>query len=281
MTVSPMYRPGLWAENLQIKQGGKTILQDVDLRVSPGKITALIGPSGAGKSTLLRALAGEIKPSGGSLGIGPHQLREIPIGKLARIRAVLPQDSSLNFPFRALDVVLMGRAPHNAGIERPLDVDIARKAMAFACISHLEERDFETLSGGERQRVHFARTLTQIWPNGSPVPMYLLLDEPTAHLDMAFAQALMQCAAHLTASNIGVLGVFHDLNLAAQYADQVVILRDGRVFASGTPAEVFQPELLREAFGWNAIIIQHPTTGRPVVLSAEGDTGNFAPDLSA
>lgn len=281
MTISPMYSPGLWAENLRIKQGGKTILEDVNLRVSPGEVTALVGPSGAGKSTLLRALAGEIKPAGGNLGIGPHPLQEIPIGKLARIRAVLPQDSSLHFPFKALDVVLMGRAPHNAGIERPLDIEIARKSMAFARISHLEERDFETLSGGERQRVHFARTLAQIWPNGSQVPMYLLLDEPTAHLDMAFAQALMQCAAHLTTSNIGVLGVFHDLNLAAQYADRVVILRNGRLLATGSPTEVFQPELLREAFGWNAIIIQHPTTGRPVVLSAEGDRGDFAPDLSA
>ncbi len=281
MTVLAMDSPGLWAENLHIKQGGKTILQDVNLRVSPGKVTALVGPSGAGKSTLLRALAGEIKPSSGKLGMGPHQLGEISIGKLAKIRAVLPQDSSLHFPFKALDVVLMGRAPHNAGMERPLDTEIARKAMVFARISHLEDRDFETLSGGERQRVHFARTLAQIWPNSSRVPMYLLLDEPTAHLDMAFAQALMQCAAYLTTSNIGVLGVFHDLNLAAQYADHIVILRDGRVLATGSPSDVFQPELLREAFGWNAIIIQHPTTGRPVVLSAEGDMGDFAPDLSA
>lgn len=281
MTNSSMYSPGLWAEDLHIKQGGKVILEGVNLRVSPGKVTALVGPSGAGKSTLLRALAGEIRPSGGRLGIGPHELREIPIGKMAKIRAVLPQDSSLNFPFKALDVVLMGRAPHNSGIERPEDIEIARRAMSYSRISHLEERDFETLSGGERQRVHFARALAQIWPNGSQVPMYLLLDEPTAHLDMAFAQALMRCAAQLTTSNLGVLGVFHDLNLAAQYADHVVILRDGRLLAEGSPADVFQPDMLRQAFGWEAIIIQHPTTGKPVVLSAESDQGDFESAISA
>lgn len=281
MTSSSSYRPGLWTENLQIKQGGKVILDGVNLRVSPGQVTAVVGPSGAGKSTLLRALAGEVRPSGGRVGIGPHELREIPIAKMARVRAVLPQDSSLNFPFKALDVVLMGRAPHNSGMERPEDIDIARRAMAYSRISHLEERDFATLSGGERQRVHFARALAQIWPNGTQTPMYLLLDEPTAHLDMAFAQALMGGAAHLTTNNIGVLGVFHDLNLAAQYADHVVVMRAGRLFTEGTPAEVFQPDKLRQAFGWDAITIQHPTTGRPVVLSAEGDKGDFESIISA
>lgn len=255
----------LEAESLRLVRAGRVLLDGVDLRVCPGEVLALLGPNGAGKSTLLRCLGGELTPDAGRVRLNGRALTDWRPRELARRRAVLPQHSALEFPFSALEVVLLGRIPHG-GPGRG-DRQRALAALAAAEVAHLAGRAYTTLSGGERQRVHLARVLVQLWealPGAEP--RWLMLDEPTASLDLAHQHASLALARRWAGQGVGVLVVLHDLNLAAQYADRIAVLQAGRLLALDTPRTVLQPALIARAFGLAVRVLPHPELDCPLVI---------------
>jgi iron complex transport system ATP-binding protein len=256
----------LTAWEVSIHMADRPLVDSVSLSVAPGEVLALLGPNGAGKSTLLKALIGERTLTSGSVQMNAKPLASWSLKQRARRRAVLPQHSNVSFPFTALEVVLMGRSPHGSG-ESIADQRIAHQALATTEVAHLSERLYPTLSGGERQRVQLARVLAQIWqPLATHEPRYLLLDEPTANLDLPHQHATLRLAQQFAQQEVGVLAVLHDLNLAAEYADRVAILRQGRLEAKGTPVEVLTPEILSRTFDMPVMVIPHPVLGCPLVV---------------
>jgi iron complex transport system ATP-binding protein len=221
------------ARNITVKIGAKTILDDVSLEIKTGEIVALLGANGAGKSTLLKALCGDVKLQAGEIFLENCLLHNWHYHRLARKRAILLQHSSLNFPFTAREVALLGRTPHIRGNESAKDLEIVEKALNLVEAAHLADQSFPTLSGGERQRVQLARVLAQIWDGGEnpeKPARYLLLDEPVSSLDLAHQHLTLQIARRLSRENTGVLVVLHDLNLAAQYADRICLMRNGQIY---------------------------------------------------
>ncbi|WP_211462985.1 ATP-binding cassette domain-containing protein [Collimonas silvisoli] len=258
----------LTATDLSLRRGSKTILRNLNLRIQPGQIVALLGRNGAGKSSLLKTMSGEfhgkLQNSGAQLG-GDIAINDTPLVRLtpqqlARMRAVLPQSVQFSFPFTAMEIALLGRYPHSGG--RTLnDRLIAMEALALAGAVALAERDVTTLSGGELARVQFARVLAQLRPqhvNGGSLPgaRYLLLDEPTAALDLAHQHHLLGTLRRLTKEwNIGVLAIMHDPNLAARYADQLAWLADGTLLVQDTPTLSMTPHVVRTCLGIDVEVI--------------------------
>jgi iron complex transport system ATP-binding protein len=253
------------AKNISVEIHSKKLLDDVSLEMRFGEILAVLGPNGAGKSTLRKVLCGDLIPTSGEVLMNGKPLSEWTLPERAKVRAVLPQDSSLNFPFSVLEVVLMGRAPHVKGAENKQDYEIARHALRAVEEADLEERIYPTLSGGERQRVQLARVLAQIWEKSNE-PRYLLLDEPTANLDLTHQHQTLKLAREFARENVGVLLILHDLNLTAQYADKVILLKAGKIIASGTPTEVFTEEIIEEVFSVKVGIIKHPFFDCPLII---------------
>ena len=243
----------LKAEQLSVTLRGRPILRDVSVEVRPGSLVAAIGPNGAGKSTLLRALSGEIKPTRGEVFLAGRPLSQWTVRQRAQRRAVLPQQSALAFPFTALDVVLLGRTPHHAAEPTPFelltDKIIARAALDLVGLGARLRDSYDTLSGGQQQLVHLARVLAQIWEPPADGVRCLLLDEPTASLDLRYQHLVLARARQLAREGVAVLAVLHDINLAAQYADQLVVLQDGAVVEQGLPSHVLRPALLAAVFG--------------------------------
>lgn len=245
------------------------LLRHVSLRVRPGELLVLAGTNGAGKSTLLKMLSGELTPDGGEIRYGDRPAGDWPLRELAKRRAVMPQDQRLGFPFTARDVVLMGRYAHHQGCPRAADRQLARRLMASLDIGHLAQRLYPTLSGGERARVQLARALCQVLDSDTPEPPLLLLDEPTASLDLAHQQLALSVAHTFTRrEGGGVCAVLHDLNLAAQYADRLAILAEQRLLAEGPPATILTEALLSRAFATQVQVIRHPALAHPLVTTA-------------
>lgn len=246
-------------KNVSYSIGEKKLIDQFSLNLDSGELLVVLGPNGAGKSTLIKLMSGEYKPDSGQVRLDEKLLHSISLKQRARIRAVLPQSSSLNFPFKVSEVVKMGRSPH-AGAGLSVDQDIVSKALEMADAHHLKDRIFTTLSGGERQRVHLARVLAQIWPeHNDGSPRYLLLDEPTSALDLAHQHKTLMTAKKITKSfGIGVLAVLHDLNLAAYYADRLAILQDGKLLCQGKPETVLTQDNIYQAFGIPVKVIDHP-----------------------
>jgi iron complex transport system ATP-binding protein len=264
--------PTLAAIGVGVERQGRRLLDGVDLTLTAGEVLVLLGANGAGKSTLLKCLAGEMAPEQGQIWLNRRPLQRWPALDVARRRGVLPQASPLNFPFTVLEVVLMGRIPHagNGRLGAPAtDLAIAAEALAAAEADHLAERRYTTLSGGERQRVHLARVLAQLWePLPGAEPRWLLLDEPTSSLDLAHQHAVLALVKHWAGPDMGILVVLHDLNLAAQYADRIAVLKSGRLLALGTPAEVLKPEPIQVAFGLPVRVLPHPELQCPLVVAS-------------
>lgn len=254
----------LVAKHLGFRSRRKTLLEDIQLAIHPGQLTAVLGPNGAGKSTLLRLLAGELLPSEGSVHLNGQPWQQWPREEIARTLAVLPQSSSLSFGFTGLEVVLMGRIPHSTGLKR--DLEIARACLQETDSLHLSERPFPLLSGGEQQRVQLARVLAQI-QSDSPHPRYLLLDEPTAALDPAHQQLTMKVARSYADRGVGVMVILHDLNLAARYADRVLLLQAGRSIAEGPTDEVLETKRLSALFELPMQVMEHPSGAFKLVLT--------------
>jgi len=256
------------ARALQVIVQTKALLEDVSLDVRAGEVVCVVGPNGAGKSTLRKVLCGDLTPARGEVWMNKRSLAEWSLIERARVRAVLPQDSTLNFPFTVLEVVLMGRAPHLNGAESVHDYKIARATLNEVEAAHLEERIYTTLSGGERQRVHLARALTQIWKptRHADEARYLLLDEPTSNLDLAHQHRTLHLVRRFASEGVGVFLVLHDLNLAAQYADRIAMLREGRLVALGSPWDVLTPGTIGETFKIPVVLTKHPNLDCPLII---------------
>ncbi|MFD4988862.1 heme ABC transporter ATP-binding protein [Streptomyces sp. NPDC058374] len=247
------------AEGLRVRLGERTVLDGVDLTVRAGQVLALVGPNGAGKSTLLAALAADTAAADGTVRIAGRPADGWSAAELALRRAVLPQAATLSFPFAVEEVVRMGRAPW-AGTEREDDDEQAvADAMAATEVAEFAERPFSALSGGERARVALARVLAQRAP-------LLLLDEPTAALDLRHQELVLRICRERAAAGDAVVVVLHDLQLAAAYADRAAVLHGGLIAAEGPPAEVFTAELIGEVYRQPVDVVPHPAGGAPLVV---------------
>lgn len=258
----------LEAKHLYVKIKDQYLLQDLSLQVSPGELVAVVGANGAGKSTLLKALSGECRPSGGEVSINGERLRQFNTWQMARMRGVLSQSVHLAFSMTAIETVLLGRFSYHQEESPAQSAQIAEWALQQVQMAAFAHRDVSTLSGGEQQRVHLARILAQIYEPQARNPKYLLLDEPVSSLDIARQHDVLALAQQLTRRHqLGCLLVIHDMNLAAQYADRVVMLKQGRALRTGTPAEVFRPAFISEVFDIAAFVQQHPIFGCPQVTT--------------
>ena len=295
----------LEARDIRVGYGERTVLDGVTVRCASGAFVGLIGPNGCGKSTLLRVLSGVLRPWEGAVWLDGQALTSLTPRDIARRLAFVPQSESAAFAFTVQDVVLMGRYPHRSGLHGPTTADYreVERALVATDLLALRSRPITELSGGEHRRVLLARALAQQTP-------LLLLDEPTAHLDITHQVELLQLAqnlAHPTAisssvsgssgsdshSNaspnaspdsvsdlpapVGVLAALHDVNQAAEFCDHLVLLHAGRVLVQGTPEEVLQPEPLRVAYQADTQIGTNPITGRPMLLALRPVRSGFEP----
>ncbi len=237
------------AEGLGVRAGGRMVLREVGLLLEAGSFTAVLGPNGAGKTTLLRALSGEVAADAGTVRFGGRKVGAWGALALARRRAVLAQHSDLAFGLEAGEVVALGRLPHAGTAAARDDRDACRAVRAAFGLEALWHRAFPTLSGGERQRVQIARAAAQLWRrDGAQGGQALFLDEPAAALDLARQQEAIGFARAMAASGAAVLAVLHEPNLAAG-ADQVVLMREGRVLAAGPAAQVLTAGALAACLG--------------------------------
>lgn len=243
-------------EGVSFSIGPARLLDGVTLTARRGELLALVGPNGAGKSTMLGLLAGDMAPASGRItlsGLTPHQA---PPRQLARLRSVMTQQHQQAFSFTVQELVEMGRAPHEAS---EVDDAIVGTALADAEVAHLAGRDVTTLSGGELARAVLARTLAQDAP-------IVLLDEPTAALDLRHQESVLRRAAGLAREGRCVLVVLHDLSLAARFCDRVAMFDAGRLAALGTPEVVLTAERIAEVYGQQVAVLAHPVTGRPLIV---------------
>jgi len=255
----------LSARGLSLALSGVPLLGDISLAVRPGEITTILGPNGAGKTSLLRVLVGELAPDSGSVSLNGRGLADWSALERARMLAVLPQHSLLNFPFTAEEVVMMGRTPHDTGLAH--DREIVAAALGAVDGDYLARRIYTQLSGGEKQRVQLARVLAQIWEHSDLGPRLLVLDEPTSSFDLAHQHLTLDVVHSLAAKGVGILMVLHDLNLAARCANQMVLMQCGRIVRSGAPVEVLTPEHISQVFQVEARIGAHPVSGKPLVIT--------------
>lgn len=262
--------------NLQFGYGPETVLKNVSIKASDRDFLGIIGPNGSGKTTLLRCISRVVSPQSGTVlidGKNVNTLSRMDIGKLV---ALVPQTTNVDFSFTVRDMVFMGRTPHipRFGLEKSTDFKITEQAMEMVGISHLSDRLYEELSGGEKQRVIIARALAQ----QSPV---LLLDEPTAHLDLGTQYEILELISKLRQSRgITVIGVFHDLNLAAMYCNILVLLQSGMVVSTGNPESVITSDSIRKIYGIDALVRKHPMTDNVQVTPYySGKPSEKKPDL--
>ncbi|QCJ48557.1 heme ABC transporter ATP-binding protein [Haloprofundus sp. MHR1] len=253
-------------DDLAVELGGVSVLDGVDATVERGAFVGLVGPNGAGKTTLLRSLSGLIRPDRGSVAVDGVPIAGRSSKAVSRLVATVPQDTSLSFDFDVRETVAMGRSPHLGRFERfgPEDERAVDDAMERTEVTQFADRSVTAVSGGERQRVLLARALAQ----DAPV---LLLDEPTASLDINHQVRTLELVRDLVASGKTVVAAIHDLNLAAHYCDDLLLLGDGRVLAAGDPQSVLTEANLETAFGANAVVSRHPVTGSVYVTALPDD----------
>ena len=242
----------LATRNVSFSYGDLPVLRDVSIELCAGEVCGILGPNGAGKSTLINVMNGTLDPTAGEVVLDGDSLASYSANDLARKIAVVAQESHIPFPFTALEIVLMGRAPYlpRMGFERRIDIEMSLHAMDAMDVKRLADRDIRELSGGERRRVIVARALAQQTD-------ILLLDEPTNFLDVKHATELARLLRdHAKSRGIGVCAVMHDINLAAAACDRLVLLRDGSIVAAGTPHNIMKEDLLESAFGVRLAVTQ-------------------------
>lgn len=237
----------LSADSVTVRIGDKVVLDDVSVAARRGEVLGLIGPNGAGKSTLLSVLSGDLTPNAGSVSICGHNPVSASPLALARARSVMLQDVSVSFSFLVRDVVEMGRRPWARTARAAQDDAIIDAALQATAVAHLADRDIMTLSGGERARVALSRVLAQQTP-------VVMLDEPTAALDIGHQEQALGLVRELAAHGAAVVIVLHDLNAAAAYCDRIVCLADGKVAAQGAVSEVYSEQMLSKIYGWKICV---------------------------
>ncbi|MEH6765812.1 MAG: heme ABC transporter ATP-binding protein [Aequorivita antarctica] len=241
--------------NITYRIGNKTILKDISVCFEAGKINLILGPNGAGKSTLVKVICNQLKPQEGGVFYEGIDIRNTSVGELAKVRAVLSQNTELAFPLKVKEVVTMGRYPHFSVNPTSKDEKAVQEAMEFFDVSEMADRDYLTLSGGEKQRVHFARVVSQIWYPSENGCRYLVLDEPLTFLDVHYQfQFMHKLRELLKQKDLVIVGVVHDLNLAAKFADHLILLNNGELLASGSKEEVLNAENMKTAYRLEPVI---------------------------
>ncbi|MFF4639312.1 ABC transporter ATP-binding protein [Streptomyces olivaceus] len=253
--------PRLAARGVTVGYGARPVIDGLDVSVPPGVITTIIGPNGCGKSTLLRTLSRLLKPTGGMVVLDGEDIGTLRTRDVAKKLGLLPQAPVAPDGLTVSDLVARGRHPHQSWLRQwsSDDADVVRRALAMTGVADLADRPVDSLSGGQRQRVWISMTLAQ----GTDL---LLLDEPTTYLDLAHAVDVLDLVDDLHESGRTVVMVLHDLNLATRYSDHLVVMRDGAVLAQGHPREVVTADLLHEAFGLRARVIDDPVGDRPLIV---------------
>ncbi|MFB8206864.1 MULTISPECIES: ABC transporter ATP-binding protein [unclassified Streptomyces] len=253
--------PRLAARGIRVGYGGRTVIDGLDVEIPSGVVTTIIGPNGCGKSTLLRTLTRLLKPAGGAVVLDGEDIASLRTRDVAKKLGLLPQAPVAPEGLTVSDLVARGRHPHQSWLRQwsSDDADIVRRALALTGVADLADRPVDSLSGGQRQRVWISMTLAQ----GTDL---LLLDEPTTYLDLAHAIDVLDLVDDLHESGCTVVMVLHDLNLATRYSDNLVVMRDGSVLAQGHPRDVITAELLEEAFGLRAMVIDDPVGDRPLIV---------------
>jgi len=249
----------LEAKNITVNYGPREAVADVSLRVEPGEIIAIIGPNGAGKSTLLRTLNASLRATRGEVLLDGKPLQSLARRAIARRIAVVAQEADLRFPVTVMEFVLGGRYAWSSawGWETDRDVEIARGILGETELENFATRLMSELSGGERQRAVLARAL-------ATEAKVLLLDEPTANLDLAHQATMLRLVrGRCDKRESAAVVVTHDVNLAAEFSDRVLLLKNGREIAAGSPRQVLNPQLLRTVFGLEVLVDAHPITGAP------------------
>ncbi|QDO99216.1 heme ABC transporter ATP-binding protein [Ferrovibrio terrae] len=245
----------LLVEALGIERRGRRLLDGVSLDLQQGELLAIVGPNGAGKTTLLSAMAGDLAPDAGSVKLDGRMLAQWTPLALARRRAVMPQASRLGFSLAVRAVVTLGRAPYRDRADAAADAHAVDRALKAADILHLAQRAYDTLSGGEQQRVQLARVIAQLDLDTDGAAPILLLDEPTASLDLAHAYGVLQLAHRMSRHGVAIAAVLHDLSLAYRYSDRVLVLKDGRTEALGDPRSVLNVDLVRRVFSVESQVV--------------------------
>lgn len=254
----------LSATDIHLHVAGFDLLRGIGIDMQPGTVTAVVGPNGAGKSSLLRVLCGDLPVNAGEVRLNGRPLAGWDAESRARMLAVLPQQSTLDFPFTAREVVSLARVPHRTGAAR--DREIVQAALEAVDASYLDKRYYTYMSGGEKQRVQLARVLAQIWEPAAEGARVLLLDEPTSAFDLSHQQLTLDIVRRVANEGVAVLTVLHDLNLAARCADRMLVLTCGQLAADGPPAEVLDEALVERVFGLRCMLVPHPVTGTPMVV---------------
>lgn len=251
----------LAAKGVSVGYGARTVIDGLDVAIPPGVITTIIGPNGCGKSTLLRTLARLLKPTKGSVVLDGEDIVKLRTKDVAKKLGLLPQAPVAPEGLTVSDLVARGRHPHQSWLRQwsSDDAAVVERALAMTGVSDLADRPVDSLSGGQRQRVWISMTLAQ----GTDL---LLLDEPTTYLDLAHAVDVLDLVDDLHESGCAVVMVLHDLNLATRYSDNLIVMREGSILAQGHPRDVITAELLEEAFGLRAKVIDDPVGDRPLIV---------------
>ena len=253
----------LRVKDVEFSYRDRTVLRGMSLDVGTGEMIGVVGPNGAGKTTFLKIVTGILTPHGGAVYIQGSPMASLRPRERARLVAMVQQTPTIPIGFTAFDVVMMGRNPHLALLqwEGASDLGVCHRVMELTGTVEFAQRPVTSLSGGELQRVFIARALAQETP-------VLVLDEPTAHLDISYQTSVLDMIETIRReTGVTVLMAMHDLTLAAQYCDRVAVLHQGSVFASGTPATVLTPEVVSKVFRATVSVVEHPVHGTPVVLA--------------
>jgi len=265
-TVGSGDAAGIDATDVVVRLGGRRVLDAVDLRADPGELVGLVGPNGAGKTTLLRTMNGTLTPAAGTVRVDGDDVHTLSARERSRRVATVPQDTSVGFSFDVGTIVEMGRHPHEPRFGADPDPGAVRRAMERLAVADLAERSIDAVSGGERSRVLLARALAQDAET-------LVLDEPTASLDIGNQVATLDLVSDLVDEGRTAVAAIHDLNLAARFCDRLVVLAGGRVQARGAPDAVLEGDTLRSTFDVTAAVDDHPTTDAPLVTALADESG--------
>ncbi|TPM55278.1 heme ABC transporter ATP-binding protein [Mesorhizobium sp. B2-2-4] len=254
------------ARDVSVAIGRKGIVAGVDFEVRPGEISAIVGPNGSGKTTFLKALSGELAHTG-RIAINGRELSTITPVEAATLRAVLPQATTLSFPFTVREIVRLGLVGGRSGVLPGEDERLPERALARVDLDGFAGRFYQELSGGEQQRVQLARVLCQVWaPVLDGKPRYLFLDEPVSSLDIKHQLIIMNIARDFARMGGGVVAILHDLNLTAMYADRIFVMHRGRLAATGSPRDVLSDDLIERVFGCRLRVGVLPAGNMPFVL---------------